>query len=67
MPAIAGGRDYEHAQTLAELESLNCGKPLHCVVNDELPAVADVFRFFAGAAAVCRVWRRVSISKATLP
>ncbi|HEY4469274.1 MAG TPA: aldehyde dehydrogenase family protein, partial [Klebsiella sp.] len=40
----------EHAQELAELESLNCGKPLHCVVNDELPAVADVFRFFAGAA-----------------
>jgi aminobutyraldehyde dehydrogenase len=40
----------EHAQALAELESLNCGKPLHCVVNDELPAVADVFRFFAGAA-----------------
>ena len=40
----------EHAQTLAKLESLNCGKPLHCVINDELPAVADVFRFFAGAA-----------------
>ena len=40
----------EHAQALAELESLNCGKPLHCVVNDELPAVVDVFRFFAGAA-----------------
>ena len=40
----------EHAQELAQLESLNCGKPLHCVVNDELPAVADVFRFFAGAA-----------------
>ncbi|VDR27523.1 Gamma-aminobutyraldehyde dehydrogenase [Raoultella terrigena] len=40
----------EHAETLARLESLNCGKPLHCVINDELPAVADVFRFFAGAA-----------------
>ncbi|SNY58969.1 aminobutyraldehyde dehydrogenase [Enterobacter sp. CC120223-11] len=40
----------EHAETLAKLESLNCGKPLHCVINDELPAVADVFRFFAGAA-----------------
>ena len=39
-----------HAETLAQLESLNCGKPLHCVINDELPAVADVFRFFAGAA-----------------
>ena len=34
---------------LSPLESLNCGKPYHCVLNDELPAVADVFRFFAGA------------------
>ncbi|MFE8100843.1 aminobutyraldehyde dehydrogenase [Brenneria goodwinii] len=33
----------------SRLESLNCGKPLHCVLNDEIPAVADVFRFFAGA------------------
>lgn len=40
----------DHAEALAKLESLNCGKPLHCVMNDELPAVADVFRFFAGAA-----------------
>ena len=38
------------AETLAQLESLNCGKPLHCVINDEMPAIADVFRFFAGAA-----------------
>ena len=37
-------------ETLAQLESLNCGKPLHCVINDEMPAIADVFRFFAGAA-----------------
>lgn len=40
----------EHAATFARLESLNCGKPLHCVTNDEIPAVVDVFRFFAGAA-----------------
>ena len=40
----------EHAETFAKLESLNCGKPLHCVINDEIPAIADVFRFFAGAA-----------------
>lgn len=38
-----------HGETLARLESLNCGKPYHCVLNDEIPAVADVFRFFAGA------------------
>ena len=40
----------EHAEIFAKLESLNCGKPLHCVINDEIPAVVDVFRFFAGAA-----------------
>jgi aminobutyraldehyde dehydrogenase len=40
----------DNAQTFAELESLNCGKPLHCVLNDEIPAIVDVFRFFAGAA-----------------
>jgi aminobutyraldehyde dehydrogenase len=34
----------------AQLESLNCGKPFSSVVGDEIPAIADVFRFFAGAA-----------------
>jgi aminobutyraldehyde dehydrogenase len=33
----------------ARLESLNCGKPYHLALNDEIPAVVDVFRFFAGA------------------
>src|SRR5262245_11660507 len=33
----------------AALESQNCGKPLAAALNDEIPAVADVFRFFAGA------------------
>ena len=37
------------AQDYAELEALNCGKPLHLVLSDELPAVVDCFRFFAGA------------------
>ncbi|GGD17958.1 gamma-aminobutyraldehyde dehydrogenase [Franconibacter daqui] len=40
----------QNAETFAKLESQNCGKPLHCVINDEIPAVVDVFRFFAGAA-----------------
>lgn len=40
----------DNAETLAKLESLNCGKPLHCALNDEIPAVVDVFRFFAGVA-----------------
>lgn len=39
-----------NAQEFAELESRNCGKPLHCALNDEIPAIVDVFRFFAGAA-----------------
>jgi len=39
-----------HADELARLESANCGKPLAAARNDELPAIADVFRFFAGAA-----------------
>lgn len=39
----------QHAEALVKLESLNCGKPYHCVLADEIPAIADVFRFFAGA------------------
>jgi aminobutyraldehyde dehydrogenase len=34
---------------LAVLEALNCGKPINEVRNAEIPAVADCFRFFAGA------------------
>ena len=39
-----------HAEELAWLESRNCGKPFTAALNDEIPAIADVFRFFAGAA-----------------
>lgn len=39
-----------HAEEFAALESLNSGKPYLAVLNDELPAVVDCFRFFAGAA-----------------
>ena len=38
-----------NAEQLARLESLNCGKPLHLARQDDIPATADVFRFFAGA------------------
>src|SRR5262249_4949060 len=34
----------------AKLESRNCGKPLPRVTADELPAIVDTFRYFAGAA-----------------
>lgn len=37
------------AEGFAELESMNCGKPYLAALNDEIPAIADIFRFFAGA------------------
>jgi aminobutyraldehyde dehydrogenase len=45
---IADHIDAE-ASAYAALESRNTGKPLAAVLGDELPAIADVFRFFAGA------------------
>lgn len=39
----------KHAEELARLDALNCGKPKHLVIADEIPAVVDCFRFFAGA------------------
>ena len=38
------------AEQFARLESLNCGKPYVRALEDEIPAIADCFRFFAGAA-----------------
>ncbi len=38
-----------NADRLAALEALNCGKPIQCATNDEMPAIADCFRYFAGA------------------
>jgi aminobutyraldehyde dehydrogenase len=40
------------AQEFAELEALNCGKPINAVMNDEMPAIVDCLRFFAGAGRV---------------
>ena len=37
------------AAAFAALEALNCGKPINAVINDEIPAIVDCFRFFAGA------------------
>lgn len=37
------------AEEFARLESLNCGKPYGAVLNDEIPAIVDCFRYFAGA------------------
>jgi aminobutyraldehyde dehydrogenase len=43
-------RIEQEAAAFAELESLNCGKPRVRVLNDEMPAIVDCFRFFAAAA-----------------
>ena len=37
------------APAFAALEALNCGKPINAVINDEIPAIVDCYRFFAGA------------------
>lgn len=39
-----------NAAVYAALESRNCGKPYVRVLNDEMPAMVDCYRFFAGAA-----------------
>jgi aminobutyraldehyde dehydrogenase len=38
------------AEEFARLESLNCGKPYARALGDEIPGIADCYRFFAGAA-----------------
>lgn len=38
------------ADGFAAVESLNCGKPLLRMRQDEMPVGADCFRYFAGAA-----------------
>ncbi|CAA0098792.1 Gamma-aminobutyraldehyde dehydrogenase [BD1-7 clade bacterium] len=45
--------DYieQHTQELAQIESLNTGKPLHLVISDEIPSIVDCFRYYAG---ICR-------------
>jgi len=40
----------ERADEIAELESANAGKPLQAFKDDEIPAMVDNLRFFAGAA-----------------
>jgi aminobutyraldehyde dehydrogenase len=46
---LADAIDRE-AEAFATLEALNTGKPRIRVLQDEMPAVSDCFRFFAGAA-----------------
>ncbi len=37
------------AAEFGRLEALNCGKPINAAIGDELPAIVDCYRFFAGA------------------
>ncbi len=37
------------AEGFATLEALNCGKPINAARDDEIPAIVDCYRFFAGA------------------
>jgi len=39
-----------HGEELARIESENVGKPLATTISEEIPPIADCFRFFAGAA-----------------
>lgn len=40
----------EHGEEIAEIEAQDAGKPIAAVRADEIPAMADNLRFFAGAA-----------------
>lgn len=42
-------RIESEAGDFAALEALNCGKPINCALDDELPGVIDTYRYFAGA------------------
>ena len=42
----------QHGEEIARLEALNAGKPIEAVKSDEIPAMVDNLRFFAGAARV---------------
>lgn len=43
-------RIEREAEEFARLESLNTGKPINAALNDEIPAIVDCYRYFAGAA-----------------
>ncbi|QQD19268.1 gamma-aminobutyraldehyde dehydrogenase [Spongiibacter nanhainus] len=47
--AIADGLEAQ-SQAFAELEALDCGKPILAMRDDEMPPIIDCFRYFAGAA-----------------
>ena len=42
-------RIEKESEEFGKLEALNCGKPVNAAIEDEIPAIVDTFRFFAGA------------------
>src|SRR5918998_1331470 len=42
----------DHAEELSDLEAADAGKPRNAFLEDEMPAVSDTLRFFAGAGRV---------------
>lgn len=42
-------RIESESEAFGALEALNCGKPINAAIGDEIPAIVDCFRFFAGA------------------
>jgi betaine-aldehyde dehydrogenase len=42
----------EHAEEISDLEAADAGKPRNAFFEDEMPAVSDCLRFFAGAGRV---------------
>ena len=36
-------------EAFGRLEALNCGKPVNAAIGDEIPAIVDTYRYFAGA------------------
>ena len=56
----------ENAEELSRLESLNVGKPIEAMREEEMPFLVDNLRFFAGAARMpARAARRASTCAAT--
>lgn len=53
------------AEEFARLESINCGKPYHLVLEDEIPAVVDCLRFLPVPPAASMAAPPVNISQAS--
>jgi aminobutyraldehyde dehydrogenase len=53
------------AEDFGRLEALNCGKPINAAIGDEIPAIVDCYRFFAGAVRTLTARWRANTWRAT--